>query len=88
MKEETVEESMRFISVIDADGKEIDLDLIKPRKKRLRANVFCPTGKGGGVDPTCKLGGSAKGVSSKPQSKTVKPKPQSKQSPHCPTQSR
>lgn len=32
------------------------------RKTELSFNVFCPTGKGGGVDPTCGSGGKGRGL--------------------------
>ena len=52
-----------ILAVMPAGAKTIiaaRLDYMKEwaNRKRTTVNVFCPTGKGGGVDPTCGKGGS------------------------------
>lgn len=44
----------RTIRVCLVGGHEADPDTVTPRSA---LNVFCPTGKGGGIDPTCSPGG-------------------------------
>lgn len=46
--------------LVDEDA----LGLVEPKRLVMLGNVFCPTGEGGGVDPTCSPSGSGGGGSS------------------------
>lgn len=49
----------QFVAELRRQFSQLKADLLRYQQSEMVANVFCPTGEGGGVDPTCSPGGSA-----------------------------